>query len=78
MCNETAERTDIPMQPGIGAQSSLNQCNTKLAEPTLRDHLERKRNRLTQQLVQVEEALRLVYTNPDAEKIHETLKRAGY
>jgi len=78
MCNETAERTDVPLQAGMQAKAYADQCNTKLAEPTLRDHLERKRNRLTQQLVQVEEALRLIYSNPEAEKIHETLKRAGY
>jgi hypothetical protein len=54
-------------------------AHTKAAEPTLRDRLEQKRNRLTRQLVQVEEALRLIYADPNAEKIFETLRRpAGF
>jgi hypothetical protein len=45
-------------------------------EPSLRDRLEAKRNRLTRELVQVEQALHLVYSNPDAEKNYEILRRA--
>ena len=52
-------------------------CNPKQpSEPTLRDRLEQKRNRLTRQLVQVEEALRLLYADPNAEKNFEILSRA--
>jgi hypothetical protein len=75
MEHDIAERTDIPMQ-AEGQLKAYQECNTKLAEPTLRDRLESKRNRLTRQLVQVEEALRLIYADPNAEKIFETLNRA--
>lgn len=78
---------EITMHENAGiesqAQAYANEldCNLKQAssvpmEPTLRDRLEAKRNRLSRELVQVEEALRLVYADPNVERIHETLKRA--
>ena len=77
MCDTQAERNDIPMQTGMEAQGRpYDNCNSKSAEPTLRDRLEQKRNRLTRQLVQVEEALRLLYADPNAEKNFEILSRA--
>lgn len=60
-----------------GQSAYAEACNTKLAEPTLRDRLESRRNRLTRQLVQVEEALRILYADPAAERTYETLKRAN-
>lgn len=75
MC-DTVERNEIPMQ-GAGQERAYDACDTKLAEPTLRDRLEQKRNRLTRQLVQVEEALRLIYADPNIERNYETLKRAN-
>jgi hypothetical protein len=44
-------------------------------KPTLRDRLEEKRSRLAAQLARVDEALRLLYTNPDAEHIAEVFNR---
>ena len=43
----------------------------------VRERLDRRRNHLTAQLAQIDVALQLVYTNPDAEKIHEILNRSG-
>ena len=75
MCD--TEPTGI--ESGAGqAKAYQADCNLKQScEPTLRDRLEQKRNRLTRQLVQVEEALRLVYADPGLEKTIEAVKRAG-
>jgi hypothetical protein len=62
-----------------------DECNTQQVgndarvnkQSTFRDRLESQRNSLSRQLAQVETALHLLYSNPDAEKIHETLNRAG-
>jgi hypothetical protein len=72
------ERNDIPMQAGTQAkgQYKADLCNEKLSEPSLRDRLEMRRNSLTRQLVETEEALRVIYTNPDAEKNYELIRRA--
>lgn len=53
-----------------------DRCNEKLSDPTLRDRLELRRNSLTRQLIETEEALRVIYTNPDAEKNYELIRRA--
>lgn len=77
MCDENP-RNDVPMQAGTQPQG-YEPCNEKIqADPenSLRCRLEWKRNRLSRELVQVEEALRLVYADPNVERIHETLKRA--
>lgn len=76
--SDPKERTDIPMATA-GQEARQRECDEKRLvdfEPTLRDRLEQKRNRLSRELVQVEEALRLVYADPNVERIHETLKRA--
>lgn len=77
-------RNDIPAAGQIGKQRPRDYCNEKMAadmctepsEPTLAFRLEQKRNRLTRELVEIEEALRLLYSDPNAEKIFATLKRA--
>lgn len=78
MCYDT-EKTDAA-DPGYGIKGCAtseagNSAQTKAS--SFRDRLESRRNSLTRQLTQVEQALQLIYTNPDAEKIHEVLKRTG-
>jgi len=58
-------------------QAAQTRCADKqTAEPTLRDRLEEKRARLMTQLYQLEDALRLLSTDPNAEKNYEILRRA--
>ena len=73
MCDDCNTKQAEQAASGIygNAGSQLKQT----PEPRFRHRLEEKRNRLTKQLVQVEAALQLVYTNPDAEKIYEVLNR---
>jgi hypothetical protein len=73
-CNQTEAPSNYA-DAGIKAQAQTK-IGGGLKESTLRDRLEAHRNRLSRQLVQVEQALQLIYTNPDAEKIHEVLNRA--
>lgn len=51
-------------------------ADKRASEPTLRDRLEEKRARLMTQLYQLEDALRLLSTDPNAEKNYEILRRA--
>ena len=60
---------------GYGVAGMESQA--KLKASSFRDRLESRRNSLTRQLTQVEQALQLLYTNPDAEKTYEILKRTG-
>lgn len=71
MCDKVA--TDSP----AGNSAMYASCGTEKKLSTFRDRLEARRNRLSRQLVEVEEALRLIYSNPDAERIHEILNRSG-
>jgi hypothetical protein len=75
MCDTCNTATDAPVGYIGGGQMETKSAHLK--ESTLRDRLESRRNRLTQQLAQVEAALQLIYTNPDAEKIHDVLNRSG-
>lgn len=76
MCDMT-EACDTARGDGQIGYAQAGTQNLKNAAPSFRDRLERRRNLLTRQLAQVEAALQLVYTNPDAEKIHELLNRSG-
>jgi hypothetical protein len=72
-CNQT-EAAD----PGYGiAGQGVESAQLKADVSTFRKRLEARRNRLSRQLVEVEEALRLIYSNPDAERIYETFNRTG-
>ena len=78
MC-DNCDRGDAPIQikgsyADAGTQGQIGGA-PKQAKPTMRDRLEEKRNRLMRQLAQIEVALQLIYTNPDAEKIYEVLDR---
>lgn len=71
------EKQSNAMPMGIEAQVPGAGCDLKqAAEPTLRDRLEEKRARLMTQLYQLEDALRLLSTDPNAEKNYEILRRA--
>ena len=56
---------------------SADAGTAQLKSSSFRDRLESRRNSLTRQLTQVEQALQLLYTNPDAEKTYDILKRTG-
>lgn len=75
MCDDCG-KTQAPgyANSGIAMQQEAR-ADKEFREPNFRDHLEQKRNRLTKQLAQVEVALQLIYTNPDAEKIYAILNR---
>ena len=86
MCDVVNEKSyaDTAADPGYGmpgrgiGRDNLNQSQPKEnKESTFRNRLEARRNRLSRQLVEVEEALRLIYSNPDAERIHEIFERTG-
>lgn len=62
---------------GLSAAQIGGAAQGQIKSSSFRDRLESRRNSLTRQLTQVEQALQLLYTNPDAEKIHEVLKRTG-
>lgn len=76
MCTAKSERPDVPIQPAGQLNRAL--CDDKLTDPedSIRWRLEQRRNRLTRELVQVDEALRLLYADPNAEKNFEILRRA--
>ena len=79
MCDE-CNQTGAVEESAKGAQGygvAGMQAETKLKSSSFRDRLESRRNSLTRQLTQVEQALQLLYTNPDAEKTYEVLKRTG-
>lgn len=66
--------TAIPMQIGMAAQREA-ECNLKAMadpEPSLRSRLESRRNRLAQQLAEVDAALQALYVQPE---ISETVYR---
>ena len=78
MCDGCSSTTEAP-RGYIGGGQSAEQLgkSPNPKEDTLRDRLESLRNRLTRKLAQCEVALQLIYTNPDAEKIHDILSRSG-
>lgn len=71
----------VPMQQGIegaGAQREANDgCNLKaIAEPTLRERLESRRNRLAQQLAEVDAALQVLYIQPEiSENVYRLIRK---
>ncbi len=76
MC-DSCNQTEAPNSaPGYG-RAGMAAEKLEVGASNFRERLEARRNRLTRQLVEVEEALKLVYTNPDAERIHEVLNRSG-
>lgn len=77
MCDKCEDQTDSPNIGGPAYGEAGMQAKTNLKASSFRDRLEGRRNSLTRQLAQVEHALSLIYTNPDAEKIHEVLKSTG-
>jgi hypothetical protein len=72
-CNQTNGSDSIESGFAGNAQVQLKQA----AEPSLRSDLERRRTRLTRQLAQVDAALQVLYTVPDAERIAQILKQAN-
>jgi hypothetical protein len=76
MCDTMQEKS----YADAGTQGEIRAAQreqAKIATSNFRERLEARRNRLTRQLVEVEEALRLIYSNPDAERIYETFNRAA-
>jgi hypothetical protein len=78
-------RNDIPQggelhaaQPAQNLYAEKPYCDSKIAEPTLRERLESRRSSLAKQLSEVDLALQVVYTNPQAEEIFRILKVARY
>lgn len=76
MCYDTDKTENANPIPGGYATAGM-ETQGQIKASSFRDRLESRRNSLTRQLTQVEQALQLIYTNPDAEKIHDVLKRTG-
>lgn len=78
MCDECNRTEAVNEVRGYGeAGMAAEAKSAQLKASSFRDRLESRRNSLTRQLTQVEQALQLLYTNPDAEKTYELLKRTG-
>jgi hypothetical protein len=80
MCCDVTEKAVNSVDYGAAAlvaraPSEFQQVRSDTS--TFRNRLEARRNRLSRQLVEVEEALRLIYSNPDAERMHEIFERTG-
>lgn len=82
MCDEATGQGEYP-RGEVNMGGTLKGCDSRFYppseshKPTLRERLEKRRSKLAEQLARVEEALRVLYSNPEAERIVEVVNRSG-